>query len=505
MEHETVDVVIVGAGLAGVGTAARLRSEHPELSLTVLEARDAVGGTWDLFRYPGVRSDSDMYTLGYPFRPWRDERSIAPAAAIRDYIRESADEFGVTPLIRFRHRVTGAGWDSGSARWTVELTDALGSAKTITCSFLVLCAGYYSYDRGYTPELPGLAAFQGTVVHPQTWPEDLDVAGRRVVVVGSGATAVTLVPALVERGAQVTMLQRSPTYVAAVPRRDRFAARVDGVLPAGLAYRATRWRSLAKSLALYQYSRRRPDAMRALLQRNARAKLPAGFDVDTHFSPRYAPWDQRLCAVPGGDLFRAISSGSADVVTDRIETLTETGVDLESGAHLPADVLVTATGLVLQPLGGIRLSVDGDVVDPATRIAYRGMMLSGVPNLAFAMGYVNASWTLKTDLMALHVSRLLTHLRRHRLDSVTSTVPVEGTPTLPFLELASGYVQRGIHLMPKQAAAEPWRVNQNYLRDVVQFRWAPLRRGLRFGRATAEPRARVLESSRKAGGHAPRS
>jgi cation diffusion facilitator CzcD-associated flavoprotein CzcO len=487
----TVDVVVVGAGLAGVGMAARLRRAHPELELVVLEGRSAIGGTWDLFRYPGVRSDSDMHTLGYPFRPWTDERSIAPAGVIRDYVRSTAEAEGLLPLIRFGQRVTGAAWSSADGRWRVEVS----GGEPVECRFLVLCTGYYRYEAGYTPEFPGLDDFAGRLVHPQHWPEGLDVAGRRVVVVGSGATAVTLVPALAEAGARVTMLQRSPSYVGAVASRDAFARRVGRMLPPAAAHRVVRAKNVAVSTAIYRFARLRPAAMRAILLRRAAAALPAGFDLG-HFSPRYDPWDERLCAVPDGDLFGALSGGRAEVVTDRIARVVPEGVELVSGRMLGADVLVTATGLVLQPLGGIRLTVDGDPVDVSTSYAYRGMMLSGVPNLAFTIGYVNASWTLKTDLVARYVTRLITRLARTGAASVTPQPPpearapasatAEGAPAPvpgeaePMLGLASGYFRRGTHLLPRRGRRGPWRVHQDYLRDVLSLAHGSLRRGLRY-------------------------
>jgi cation diffusion facilitator CzcD-associated flavoprotein CzcO len=556
-DEPDADVVVVGAGLAGVGMAARLRRGHPELSIIVLEGRDAVGGTWDLFRYPGVRSDSDMATLGYPFRPWRDARAIAPAAVIRDYVRETADAEGVTPLIRFGHRLREAGWSREAQLWRLNVEHE-GRMITLRCRFLAVCTGYYRYDNGYTPELPGLDDFEGAVVHPQQWPEGLEVAGKGVVVIGSGATAVTLMPALADRGAHVTMLQRSPGYVAAVPEHDRFAARAARVLPDRAARRLARIRSLAVSGAIYRFARIFPGTMRSVLRRRAQAALPPGFDVDRHFSPRYAPWDERLCAAPEGDLFRVLSgrvgqggggdaagpgdaesaatwpgatgsvatrpgatrpgatgpggsgdaagpaatgpsgtgpggvgvatTGSAEIVTDRIARIEAEGVRLESGRMLEADVVVTATGLVLHPLGGIRITVDGETVDPAARLAYRGLMLDGVPNLVFTIGYVNASWTLRTDLVARWTSRLLTRMRHRGLTSAVPVAPPGEPRDRPMMGLDSGYFARGSHLLPRQGRHGVWRVHQSYFRDLLALRLAPLATALRFAPEASAPR-----------------
>ncbi|MGN6444368.1 flavin-containing monooxygenase [Amnibacterium sp.] len=496
---EHLDVVIVGAGLSGVGAAATLQRRVPDRTFAVLESRDDIGGTWDLFRYPGVRSDSDMYTLGYAARPWPGEKAIADGDDIREYVRRTAEETGVRERIRFRQRVVAASWHSDAAVWELTVLhrapDATGewqegeagTTTTITCSFLFGCTGYYRYDEGYSPDIPGLSDFAGPVVHPQHWPADLDPAGKRFVVIGSGATAVTLVPALAKRGAHAVMLQRSPTYVAAVPSRDRLAMRLKGRLPAGLAYRVVRTKHILGGIVLYQYARRRPAAMKAVLRRAAKEKLPASFDVDTHFAPRYDPWDQRLCAVPGGDLFRAISAGDADVVTDRIDRVDANGVRLESGGRVDADVLVTATGLNVLVLGGMRIDVDGRVVDPGATIAYKGFMLTGVPNLAYTIGYTNSSWTLRADLVSNAVVDLLQRMRRRGTPVVVPEVPTTDGPTAPVIDLAAGYIRRGLHLLPRQGHRSPWKVHQNYLRDLALFRFDPRRRALRFEHAGARP------------------
>ncbi|WP_308294881.1 NAD(P)/FAD-dependent oxidoreductase [Streptomyces sp. JJ66] len=488
---EHVDVLIIGAGLSGIGAACHLRRESPDHSYAVLESREASGGTWDLFRYPGVRSDSDMFTLGYSFRPWPGEKALADGASILRYVRDTARAYGVDQHIRYRHTVVRAQWSSAQARWTVhaERTDT-GEPAVFTCAFLHACTGYYRYDEGYAPPFPGRERFTGPVVHPQQWPEGLDVTGQRVVVIGSGATAVTLVPSLAERGARVTMLQRSPSYVTTLAARDPIARLLRGTLPAKAAYAAVRWKNVLVQLGSYQLSRRQPKLMKALLRRGLRRWLPANYAIDTHFAPRYNPWDQRLCLVPDGDLFRALRAGTAEIVTDHIDTFTETGLALRSGAALEADVIVTATGLNVRLLGGLTLTVDGQVVDPAHTVAYKGMMLSGVPNFALTLGYTHASWTLKADLVARYVCRVLNHLRDTGRQVATPTPPpFTGDGELsPLLDLTSGYVQRSLATLPRQGPSAPWRLHQNYLRDLRLMRRAPVDDGwLRFTSPTPPP------------------
>ena len=487
MSPEHVDVLIVGAGLSGIGAACHLQDESPGRSFAILEARGAVGGTWDLFRYPGVRSDSDMFTLGYRFRPWTQPKAIADGPSILAYIEDTARERGVVERIRFHHRVVRAEWSTGEARWTVEAeVGPAGETVRMTCSFLSVCSGYYRYDEGYTPELPGVDRFTGELVHPQHWPEDLDYEGKRVVVIGSGATAVTLVPAMAEQAEHVTMLQRSPSYVASIPARDPLADLLRRRLPTRLAYPLVRWKNVLVSMASFQLSRRRPALMKALLRKGAQRLLPEGYDVDTHFAPTYDPWDQRLCLVPDGDLFKAIRRGRASVVTDRIETFTEHGLRLESGAELEADVVVTATGLNLLPAGGMTIVVDGREVDLSRTVSYKGMMLSGVPNFALTLGYTNASWTLKADLVAHYVCRLLNHMDAEGYQVVTPVVPdeAESWEPVPLIDLESGYVLRSLHLLPRQGPAAPWRLHQNYPRDVRLMRRGALEdEGVVFSRA----------------------
>ncbi len=480
---EHYDVIVVGAGLSGVGAGARLLLDRPGTTFTVLEARDTIGGTWDLFRYPGVRSDSDMHTLGYPFRPWTAGKALADGPSILEYVEDTARELGVDRHVRLHHRVTKAEWSSEDARWTVtaERTDT-GESVALTCGFLYSCTGYYRYDHGLEPVFEGRADYAGTVVHPQHWPADLDLGGKRVVVIGSGATAMTLVPAIAQTAAHVTMLQRSPTYVAALPSVDPIAAAVRERLPAGAAYRVVRTKNIATSALSYRLSQRFPHAMRRILMDGVAKQLPEGYDVETHFGPSYGPWDQRLCVVPDGDLFTAISNGSASVVTDRIARFTREGLLLESGEELAADVVVTATGLELLLVGGMTLSVDGVDVDATKTVAYKGMMLTGVPSFAFAIGYTNASWTLKCDLVSRYVVRLLDHLQEHGYDAVTPVDPPE-PERLPLLDLSAGYVQRAAGSLPAQGIRPPWKLNQNYRKDVALLTRGPLDdEGVRFTR-----------------------
>jgi monooxygenase len=479
---DQVDVLIIGAGLSGIGAACHLRRDCPERSVAVLEAREATGGTWDLFRYPGVRSDSDMHTLGYDFEPWRDGQALADGPSILRYIRRVATEHGVQQLVRTRHRATAASFDSRRARWTVRIQTPTGE-RECRCRFLLLCTGYYRYEAGYTPPLPGLDRFEGRLVHPQSWPEDLDWAGQRVVVIGSGATAVTLVPALAQRAAHVTMLQRSPSYVISMPGRDELAERLSRRVGERLAYAIVRWRNVALMMASYGISRRWPRLMRGLIRRGAIRQLPAGYAVDTHFNPSYDPWDQRLCVVPDGDLFAAIAAGRASVLTDEIQTFTAGTIRTRSGRELAADLVVTATGLALLALGGISLDVDGDPVHLPERTAYKAMMLSGVPNLAFTVGYTNASWTLKADLTARYVGRLLRHMAREGYDLCVAQLPPGGVGREPLIALRSGYVQRSLRDFPVQGTHRPWRVHQNYALDVLDLRRGRLEDGvMRFAR-----------------------
>jgi monooxygenase len=478
---EHVDVLIVGAGLSGIGAARHLQAAFPDKTFLILEAREAIGGTWDLFRYPGVRSDSDMHTLGYRFRPWAQAKAIADGPSILSYVRETAAETGIDKRIRFGHRVTTANWSSEAATWTVETGQA-----SFSCAFLYFCTGYYRYDGGYSPEFPGLSDYQGELLHPQHWPEDLDYAGKRVVVIGSGATAVTLVPAMADKAAHVTMLQRSPTYILSMPTEDALASKLVRVLGKRPGYAITRWKNVLSQMLIYGLSRRRPDMLRGWVRKMTIEQLPPGYDVDTHFKPSYNVWDQRLCLVPDGDLFRAISSGQASVVTDQVERFTSDGLLLASGASLEADIVVTATGLRLLPIGGISLSVDEVPVSLPDTMAYKGMMLSGVPNCVFTIGYTNASWTLKADLVSEYACRLLRYLDAH---GYAACVPVCDDPSVdarPLLDFQANYVLRAVGDFPSAGSRRPWRLGMNYLQDVATLRYGRINDGsLRFRRATA--------------------
>lgn len=475
MSLEYVDVLIVGAGLSGIGAAVHLQNDCPQKTYAIFEARDTIGGTWDLFRYPGIRSDSDMYTLGYRFRPWTQAKAIADGPSILDYVRQTAREHGIERHIRFRHRVVRASWSSADARWTVEAERGPDrEIVRIACNFLYLCAGYYNYERGYTPDFAGVQDFKGRIVHPQHWPEDLDYSGKRVVVIGSGATAVTLVPAMAETAAHVTMLQRSPSYVMSLPSRDLIADALRRVLPSKAAYALVRWKNVLLSILFFQLSRRYPELVKKLLRKGVRTALGRDFDVDTHFKPRYNPWDQRVCFVPDADLFKAIRCGRASIVTDHIERFTDSGIRLASGKELKADIIVTATGLELKLLGGTELIVDGQRIDLSKTLTYKGMMCSGVPNMAFAIGYTNASWTLKCDLTSAYLCRLLNHMDRMDYRQCTPRNTDPSVTELPLIDFSSGYVQRAIDRFPKQGSKTPWRLHQNYVRDLLALRYGPV-------------------------------
>ncbi|MEN9937615.1 MAG: hypothetical protein RLZZ387_4194 [Chloroflexota bacterium] len=489
MAAEHVDVLIVGAGLSGISAAYHLRTRCPAKRYAILEARDAIGGTWDLFRYPGVRSDSDMYTLGYGFRPWHEAKTFADGPSIRRYIRETARAYGIDRAIRFGHRVRRAAWSSATGRWAVEAERGPDKELVrLSCGFLFMCSGYYDYGEGYSPTWPGVERFRGRVVHPQHWPEDLDYAGRRVVVIGSGATAVTLVPELAKRAAHVTMLQRSPTYVVALPSEDRAVSWLRRRVPPPVAYRLARWKSIGMGMLSYALARRWPGATRRAILNQARAQLGPQYDVEAHFAPSYNPWDQRVCVAPDGDLFRAIKAGRASVVTDGVEGLSETGVRLRSGQELAADIVVTATGLNLRLMGGAQLVVDDAPVDLGKTLTYKGTMYSGVPNLASAFGYTNASWTLKCELIAAYVCRLLTYMDRHGYTQCTPRRPRGRVVEAPALGLTSGYVRRALHALPRQGPRGPWRMYQNYIRDLLSLRLSLVSDGaLEFARPVEQP------------------
>jgi monooxygenase len=479
---EHLDVLIVGAGLSGIGAAHHLQEAFPGRSYAIFEAREELGGTWDLFRYPGIRSDSDMHTLGYRFKPWTAAKSISDGEAILDYVRETARDGRIDTKIRFQHRVVRAEWSSEEALWSVEAERVdSGESVRLTCSYLWVCSGYYRYDQGFTPEFPGAEDFSGEVVHPQHWPADLDYSGKRVVVIGSGATAVTLVPAMAEQAAHVTMLQRSPTYIASLPAEDPIANGLRRFLPEKAVYTIVRWKNVMIQALIYQLSRRRPRAIKQFIRKGVERSLPAGYDIDKHFKPKYNPWDQRMCLVPNGDLFKVIRDGDATVVTDTIERFTEDGIKLDSGEQLEADVIVTATGLNLLFLGGMELVVDGEPVNIAEKMAYKGMMLSGVPNCAFTVGYTNASWTLKADLTSEYVCRVLAHMDSHGYHKSVPELSDPSVEEMPLLDFTSGYVQRSLHEFPKQGSKEPWKLRQNYVLDIRTIRRGPIDDGaMRF-------------------------
>lgn len=466
---EHVDVVVVGAGLSGIGAGYHLQTKCPDRSYAILEARDAIGGTWDLFRYPGIRSDSDMHTLGFSFRPWTNAKAIADGPSIRAYVEETARAYGIDRHIRFGHRIVRADWSTADATWTVTVK-AGGETRRMTCNFLFMCTGYYNYAKGFRPTFVGEDEFSGRIVHPQFWPADLDYAGKRVLVIGSGATAVTLVPEMARDAAGVTMLQRSPTYVVSRPSEDKLANWLRARLPAKMAYGVTRWKNVSLGQYFYRLTRKRPEQVKERLIGMVREHLGPDYDVATHFTPRYNPWDQRLCLVPDADLFDAIKAGRAEVVTGTIARFTPGGLRLNDGRELAADVVVTATGLELQLMSDLALTLDGVSVDAAKSFNYKGMMFSDIPNLASVFGYTNASWTLKADLTAAYVCRLLNTMRKRGMRQCTPRVngPLEPAP---FLDFSSGYVQRALDRLPKQGNRAPWLVNQSYAKDVLALRF----------------------------------
>jgi monooxygenase len=489
---EHFDVLIIGAGLSGIDAAHHLQKFCPQKSYVILEQRERIGGTWDLFRYPGIRSDSDMLTMGYSFRPWTHPKAISPGEDIREYITATARDEGIDRNIRFRHQIKRASWSSEDAKWTVEAvkqSSSLGAssntagnttsggvvtkeeAVTLTCNFLFCCAGYYRYSAGYLPEFPNSSRFKGRMIHPQGWPQDLDYAGKRVVIIGSGATAVTLLPAMAKTAAHVTMLQRSPTYVISAPEKDRIANFLRHIMPAMWAYRLSRWKNVSFMTYIYQLSQRFPNFVKRGIIKKASKQLGTDFDVETHFTPRYRPWEQRMCLIPDADMFEAIKSGKASVVTDQIETFTERGILLKSGKEPEADIVITATGLEMQAFGGMELTVDKQRVDLSQALAYKGVMMSGVPNFASVFGYINASWTLKADLICNYVCRLLNFMDRKGVRQVIPN-PVGESAVAPFVEnFSSGYIQRALARWPKQGRKKPWRVYQNYFRDTMSLKW----------------------------------
>jgi cation diffusion facilitator CzcD-associated flavoprotein CzcO len=496
MSIEHFDVVIVGAGLSGIGAGFRLQTRCPRKRYVIFEARNEIGGTWDLFRYPGVRSDSDMFTYAYPFRPWTGPKALADGPTILDYVRDTARSYSIDRHIRFQHRVQSASWSSKDARWTVEISN-IGGIQRFTCDFLYGCTGYYRYDAGYEPAFPGSEEFSGQIVHPQHWPENLDYAGKKVVVIGSGATAVTLIPAMAVTAGHVTMLQRSPSYILSLPDHDSIADLLRRRLPAGVAHWMARWKNIFLNLWIYQMSRRAPNLMRRMLRDGAIKALPQGYDVDRHFKPRYQPWDQRLCLIPNSDFFKAIRDGRASVVTDQIEAFTERGIRLQSGQELEADIIITATGLQMLAIGGLTIKVDGKQVHPGEAFVYKGAMLSNIPNFAFCIGYTNASWTLRADLASTFVCRLLNYMDRRGYRTCTPVCDSAALESRPLLNLTSGYVLRAAANLPKQAAREPWVIKQNYIFDMLMMKLSRMNDGvLKFGKLPATTRIALPNEQR---------
>ncbi|UZE96589.1 flavin-containing monooxygenase [Alkalimarinus alittae] len=496
LEH--TDTLIIGAGLSGIGAAYYLKKEHPTKSFVLLEAREVTGGTWDLFKYPGIRSDSDLHTFGYEFKPWVDNKAIANADKILDYLREAAIENDINRHIRFQHSVCSAAWSTDEACWHVEIERMdTGERFSMTCNWLFSAAGYYRYDQGYTPEFEGVDKFNGQLIHPQKWPEDLDYQGKRVLVIGSGATAVTLVPAMTDKAKHVTMLQRTPSYIMSLPSADVIANVLRKLLPSALAYRLTRRKNIAMSRAVWRFCQRFPKLARRVIRFSNKRSLPKGYPVDEHFNPPYNPWDQRLCVVPDGDLFNAISEEKASVVTDHIDTFTEKGVRLKSGQELEADIIVTATGLNLQAFGGINMIVDGKTVEMPEKVAYKGMMLSGIPNFAFAIGYTNASWTLKIGLLCEHLCRIMRYMDRHDKSICCPELPSPNMPTRPLLDFGAGYVQRALSKIPRQGKDAPWLVAMDYNVDIKLMRDGPVEDpNLKFYSSASEQKPQVHTRSK---------
>ncbi|MBV8638291.1 MAG: NAD(P)/FAD-dependent oxidoreductase [Candidatus Eremiobacteraeota bacterium] len=483
MASTDLDIIIAGAGLSGIAAGYYVQSRLPGRSYRILEARDAIGGTWDLFVYPGVRSDSDMHTLGYSFRPWRGDIALADGPSIKAYIAETARELGIDRNIRYRRRVVRAQWSSQTARWTLDV-EADSAIETYTCRFLSMCSGYYNYERGHLPQWTGVERYRGTIVHPQAWPRHLDCTGKRVIVIGSGATAVTLVPALAKTASHVTMVQRSPGYIVSLPQRDALARALNTILPSGLAHAAVRWKNVARQMLYYSLMRRYPEFARNNIKKMTRRELGTACDVDRHFTPKYNPWDQRLCFVPNSDLFASIRSGKASVVTDSIDEFTEHGVRLASGETHDADIIVTATGLDVQLLGATEIRIDGRRVSPSEFISYKGMMFCGVPNFSLALGYTNASWTLKCELTARYVCRLVRYMDRRGYAYCVPSPPDPSLATEPAISLTSGYIKRAEHLLPKQGSRKPWKLYQNYALDLASLQFGRLDDGVMvFARA----------------------
>ncbi|MEK9766040.1 MAG: NAD(P)/FAD-dependent oxidoreductase [Thalassolituus sp.] len=468
MANEFFDVLIIGAGLSGIGAACHLKKECPGKTFAILEGRQAIGGTWDLFRYPGIRSDSDMYTLGYDFKPWVNQKGIADGDDIRGYIQEAAKENDVEGHIRYSHKVTGMNYSTADALWTVDV-EVDGEARQYRAQFVLSCTGYYNYNEGFTPEFAGREDFKGQVLHPQFWPEDLDYTGKKVVVIGSGATAVTLVPAMTDKAEKVTMLQRSPSYVISVPQMDPVIKFMRKIMPEKWVYKVTRGRNVTITLAIYNFCKSFPGLARKLLQKQVAAQLPKDFDMK-HFTPKYNPWDERLCAVPNGDMFKAISKGKADVVTNHIDRFVENGILLKDGTTLEADIIITATGLKIQLLGGMDIKKDGEVIPMNEKMSYRGLMFQDVPNFGMIFGYTNASWTLKADMLSKWFCGLLKHMDHNGVRQVQPVNHGGAMETRPFVDMQSGYIARVADTLPRQGMEKPWKLYQNYFADMASLK-----------------------------------
>ena len=484
-QAEFSDVLIIGAGISGIGAAYRIHEKNPTLSYTLLERRGRIGGTWDLFRYPGIRSDSDIFTLSFPFEPWTRPENIADGPDIREYLTQAARKHGIDEHIHFNTRVLSADWDSATDTWTVQTDDVDGVPKTYRGRFLFFGTGYYNYDEPYAPEFPGIDEFKGDVVHPQFWPESLDYTGKRVVVIGSGATAVSLIPSLTEKASRVTMLQRSPTYLLSSPRIHPIVQAIRKLLPFRAAYRVVRWFNVAFVAVVYALSRKTPWLIRSMLRSNAKRNLPEGYPVDIHFKPRYNPWDQRMCLILDNDLYAAVGDGRAEMVTDHIDHFDATGIVLRSGERIDADVIVTATGLQLQALGGVALSIDGAEVKPQDRFVYKEHMLEDVPNAAWCVGYINASWTLRADLTARAVAKLLAYMDSRGYTHAYPHLGDVPMPEKPAWNINAGYVQRALHALPKSGTHRPWNVRHNYLLDAIDHRFDRIEESMVFGRVAA--------------------
>lgn len=478
---EHFDVLVVGAGISGIGAGYHLQSKCPDKTYAILEGRHDIGGTWDLFRYPGIRSDSDMHTLGFSFRPWTDAKAIADGPSILKYLRETAEEYGIDKHIRFNSMVKRASWSTEDSTWTVDVEHPETKEVTqLRCNFLFMCSGYYKYNEGYTPDFPGAEDFKGRIIHPQFWTDDIDYKDKKVVVIGSGATAVTLVPEMAKDAAHVTMLQRSPTYVVSRPQEDAIANWLRENVSSKISYGITRWKNVLMGMYFYNLCKRNPEKVKKMILDGVQQQLGEDYDIDTHFTPTYNPWDQRLCLVPNGDLFDAIKEGRASVVTDQIETFTENGIKLKSGEELEADLIVTATGLALQVVGGAEIFVDGRKVNLSDTMYYKGMMYTDVPNLASSFGYTNASWTLRSDLTCSYVCRLINHMDAHGHSQCTPRLTDPDVTEAPWVDFSSGYIQRSMHLFPKQGSKNPWKLPQNYALDTMTLKYGSLEDGMEF-------------------------